>query len=95
MKITVYTRPNCGACTASKKWLSRDGAQFEEAAIDDRILSWAKASGITSAPVITITNDRDEIEDMWGGFVPHKLKDAVERYRAQAIANKYSHSKEN
>lgn len=89
MKVNVYTRPNCGACTASKKWLDRDGVRYTEAEITDEILTYARDEGITSAPIIIVFDDNDNIVDAWGGFVPHKLRDTSQSYKAQAIINKY------
>ena len=89
MKIEVYTRPNCGQCLASKKWLARDGVPFTEADLDEEHLAYAKANGIISAPLIIVW-EGDRIVESWGGFRPAQLKATVEKYRTYAIANKYT-----
>lgn len=89
MKIEIFTRPNCGQCVASKKWLSRDGVPFTEAELDAAHLAYARDNGITSAPLIIVW-DEDTIIDSWGGFRPNQLKTAAEKYRAYVVANKYT-----
>lgn len=90
MQIEIFTRPNCGQCTATKKWLNRDGIPFIESELDEEHLAYARDSGITSAPLVIVWEE-DRIVSSWGGFRPSNIKDAVERYRAHAIATKYTH----
>lgn len=89
MRIEIFTRPNCGQCTATKKWLTRDGVPFVEAALDDEHLAYARSNGITSAPLVIVWDD-DTIVSSWGGFRPGNIKAAAEKYRAHAITTKYA-----
>lgn len=66
--ITVYTKPACGGCIATKRHLTRLGLQFAERPIDG-ILERAQAAGVTSAPVVVVDDDQ-----IWGGYRPERLE---------------------
>jgi glutaredoxin 3 len=56
--IIIYTRSDCGYCTAAKDLLRRKGATFEELSVDGdrarRSEMTAKAGGRTTLPQIFI-----------------------------------------
>ena len=70
MAITVYTKPACVQCTATKRALDKAGLEYttvditEDAAAADHL----KALGFLSAPVV-ITDD-----DAWTGYRPDSVK---------------------
>ncbi|MBF6538153.1 glutaredoxin family protein [Nocardia farcinica] len=70
MLITVYTRPNCQPCKATKKKLDQLGAVYtlvdvtEDAEARDAI----RALGYKQAPVV-VAGDQH-----WSGFSPDNLK---------------------
>lgn len=53
MAITVYGKEQCSACDQTKKWLDRNGLEYEEELLVDHpdIVEEVKASGYTSAPI--------------------------------------------
>nr|DAF26727.1 MAG TPA: glutaredoxin-like protein [Caudoviricetes sp.] len=74
-KFTVYTKPNCVQCTATKRWLDRRQVPYEETAVDESpaILKEAQRAGISQAPIVRLS-DQDEVTlTMWGGFNPTLL----------------------
>lgn len=90
MQVEVYSKPNCGQCTATKKWLSRDGVKYSELDMTEQILAYGKSIGAMSAPIVIVRNDEGVITDAWGGFKPSNLKDLASAYRAHRITAKYN-----
>ncbi|WAA19772.1 NrdH-like glutaredoxin [Mycobacterium phage Shweta] len=71
--VTVYTKPACPQCNATKKALGKLGLVYTEVAIDDQALAAAVELGITSAPIVCANVDGVEVEP-WGGFRPDRIK---------------------
>lgn len=70
MATTVYSKPACVQCDATKRELKKKGIEFEVIDIteDAEALSTIKGMGYLQAPVV-ITD-----EDHWSGFRPDKIK---------------------
>lgn len=68
MTATVYTKPNCPQCTATKKHLTKLGIEVIELPIDEAVLLRASAAGILSAPIVEAVGFAP-----WGGYRPDKL----------------------
>ena len=69
--VTVYSRPSCVQCTATYKFLERQGTPFEvlDVSTDDAALASVKELGYMAAPVVvTATGEH------WSGFQPDRLK---------------------
>lgn len=81
--ITIYSKPQCVACTQTKNWLERNGLEYQEEQLADHpdVLEEAKAMGFASAPICV--TDRGE---QWAGLNPGRLKayKAVEQYKKDA-----------
>lgn len=90
MQVEVYSKPNCGQCMATKKWLSRDAVKFTELDMTEQVVAYGKSIGAMSAPIVIVRNDEGEITDSWGGFKPSNLKDLANAYRAYRITAKYN-----
>ena len=78
--ITVYTKPNCSMCDATKTML--DKYDLEYTSIDfmanpdalDKVI----AMGYQQAPVVVV--DNDGVEESWSGYEPTKIaKQAMNR----------------
>lgn len=67
--ITVYTRPGCVQCTATKRQFARVGIPFEEIVINHEIADDLKADGWTTLPVVIPTRGNP-----WQGFKPDQIK---------------------
>lgn len=74
--ITVYSKPNCQQCTATKSYLNSRGLPFVEADIlEPENLALVQSLGHQQAPVVI------DGEHSWAGFRPDKIDAAVERRR--------------
>lgn len=81
MIITVFTKPHCVQCDATKRALDKAGAQYDTVDIttDADALEKFKAMGFASAPVVTFG------EDVWAGYNPAKIKAAVAAQQSPAL----------
>lgn len=70
MTVTVYTKPNCPACTLTKRHLDKLGVPYREAHVEE-VYHAAKDRGITAAPVVQAG------PDMWGGYRPDRIEALV------------------
>lgn len=67
--VTVYTKPNCVQCEATKRHLNKNGIAYDTVDISqdigmyDRLISL----GYRSAPVVVTDNDS------WAGYNPDKI----------------------
>lgn len=70
MNVTVYTKPQCVQCDATKRALSSKRIDYEAVDIteDPDALAAVKALGYMQAPVVVTS------EDHWSGFRPDKIK---------------------
>lgn len=70
MDITVYSKPLCVQCDATKRALNKAGIAYDVVDIteDADALARVKSLGYVQAPVV-ITG-----EDHWSGFRPDKIK---------------------
>lgn len=70
MDITVYTKPMCVQCDATKRALNKAGIEYSIVDIteDADALAKVKSMGFMQAPVVTTSNDA------WSGFRPDKIK---------------------
>jgi glutaredoxin-like protein NrdH len=81
MKITVYTKPSCVQCNATKRALAKAGLAYEEIDLTEDVeaLEAVKALGYMQAPVVFADGDH------WAGFRPDKIK-ALAKVAAAAVA---------
>ncbi|MDP9800981.1 glutaredoxin-like protein NrdH [Arcanobacterium wilhelmae] len=68
--ITVYSKPACVQCNATKRQLIKLGLDFAEVDLtqDAQALESVKALGYAAAPVVVANGDH------WSGYRPDKLK---------------------
>lgn len=81
MSITLYTKPRCVQCDATKRALDKKGISYEliDIAEDMQALEYVKSLGYQQAPVVITDNDH------WAGFRPDKI--AMISEAALAVAN--------
>ena len=67
-KITLFSKNNCMQCKMTKKFLEKEGADFEEINIDEQPekIDYVKSLGFTEAGDI-----------VFSGFQPAKLKEIL------------------
>ena len=70
MSITVYTRPSCGPCRATKAALDKARLEYDVVDIsqDDAARDYVMALGYLQAPVV-VAGDQH-----WSGFRPERIK---------------------
>lgn len=69
--LTIYTRPGCGPCTATKRALEKAGIPFREIEVESvtpEQLDSFRAEGLTQAPVVIAPDGR-----AWSGFRPDEI----------------------
>jgi len=78
--ITVYSKPLCVQCDATKRALNKAGVAYDVVDVteDAEALAHIKSLGYVQAPVV-ITG-----EDHWSGFRPDKIKAVVASVGAAA-----------
>lgn len=69
MTVTLYTKPACGGCIATKRALEKAKIGYVEAPIED-IREAALEQGIAAAPIVVLPDGT-----MWGGFRPDRIKE--------------------
>lgn len=70
MAITVYTKPACVQCVATKKALDRAGLDYElvDISLDEEAREYVLALGYLQAPVVVTGAEH------WSGFRPERIK---------------------
>lgn len=70
MTITVYSKPMCVQCDATKRAMNKAGIAYDVVDVteDADALDRVKSMGYAQAPVVVAG------EDHWSGFRPDKIK---------------------
>lgn len=73
MSITVYTKPACVQCNATKKALDRAGLDYTlvDISIDDEARDYVMTLGYLQAPVVEVNGEH------WSGFRPERISSLV------------------
>lgn len=81
MTITVYSKPCCQQCTATKRKLDAFDVLYETIDIteDPGAEQLVKRLGHQQAPVVVVRDNSGAITDHWSGFRPDRIKKAVGR----------------
>ena len=74
MTITLYTKPACVQCNATKKALDRAGLDYTtvDVTVDDEARDYVMALGYVQAPVVEANGEH------WSGFRPDKIAELAE-----------------
>ena len=70
MSITLYTKPACVQCNATKKALDRAGLEYTsvDVTLDEGARDYVMALGYVQAPVVEANGEH------WSGFRPERIK---------------------
>lgn len=81
MNITVYSKPRCQQCMATKRKLDAFGVLYETIDItgDPGAEQLVKRLGHQQAPVVVVRYNSGGVIDHWSGFRPDRIKKAVGR----------------
>lgn len=68
--VAVYTKSHCVQCTATKRWLAKNGVEFTEVDLEKDNGAWDYVTdlGAAQAPVVVL-----ESSEWWTGHRPEKL----------------------
>jgi glutaredoxin-like protein NrdH len=74
MSITVYTKPSCVQCEATKRSLDKLGLAYEtvDATTDEAVYDMLVEKGFKAMPVVNAG------EEWWSGFQPDKINGLVD-----------------
>jgi glutaredoxin-like protein NrdH len=74
MTVTVYTKPACVQCDATKRLMDKLKIEYStiDITVDSEAFDMIVARGFQAAPVV-ITDD-----DAWAGFNPEKISGLVD-----------------
>lgn len=74
MKVTVYSKPMCVQCTATKRALDARGLPYDtvDLAEDAEAMEFVMRLGHRSAPVVVVDTD-GRLQDHWSGFLPERI----------------------
>jgi glutaredoxin-like protein NrdH len=72
--VTVYTKPSCVQCEATKRMMDKLKIEYStvDISVDTDAFDMIVAKGFKSAPVVMTDNDS------WSGFNPDKISGLVE-----------------
>lgn len=78
--ITIYTKENCPACFAAKRFFEKKGVEFEVVDFDEESIAKFKAMSLTSAPVVECRTEKGRLMRAHGGSIHiwKKMVDAIE-----------------
>lgn len=71
IKVYEKTAAFCPQCMATKRWLDDRGHAYELYPVEEHpeVVEAAKARGVTSAPIVVVSDDRHPADDIvFGGF---------------------------
>ncbi|KAA8819636.1 NrdH-redoxin [Bifidobacterium rousetti] len=83
MTVTVFTKPRCPQCDATKRQLTKLGVPFDTVDLSENpsTLEQLQAAGFRQAPVV-ITPDNS-----WTGYRPDLIRELAKAQAAEAAAN--------
>lgn len=75
MKVTVYSKPNCGACDITKQWLDSNNLPYAavDAYEDEQAMAELQKHGFMSFPVVTVNG----FDRAWTGFELNRLEELL------------------
>lgn len=74
MEITVFTKPNCPACEATKKAMDRAGLDYDVSDVGNNptLQQALRESGFRTMPVVAVEDG--ENHRYWEGFRPDLIR---------------------
>lgn len=86
-RITVYTKPACVQCDATKRTLDKYGLPFVEIdlSVNEDVLDQLKVAGWMRAPVVVTPQG-----EVWSGFRPDRIRDLASPEPSRAPGTEWS-----
>lgn len=83
LTITLYSRPSCVQCTASKRHMDGKGIVYETVDVsleeNEKDLLALKSLNYLTAPVTLVSNGDVKNDVHWGGYQPHKIDEHIQK----------------
>ena len=82
MKVTVYTKPNCVQCDATKRWLTKNDIPFDTKDLSESedLIKLFTDKGFMSAPIV-----ETDVLGTWSGFRVSKLEALIKEYKSEEV----------
>lgn len=79
MQITVYSKPLCVQCDATKRELNKTTVSYDiiDVTVDDEALAEIKSMGFAHSPVVIVRDTVGDIIDSWSGFRKERIQAVV------------------
>lgn len=73
--VTLYSKPNCQPCRATKRWLDKNDVLYTEKDVtqDPMDAAAVRELGYVGVPVLLVSTGDPETEIHWQGFHPDNL----------------------
>jgi len=81
MHITIYSKPNCPQCAATKRAFDRLGAPYTVVDITTDPVATLQEAGFRQAPVVFVDSD------FWTGYRPDRIRDVARRLQTVSSAS--------
>ena len=78
MTVTVYTKDFCPQCNRVKNAFDNANLKYEEAEIDERVLTLARIKGWKAAPIV-VSDEHPEYS--FSGAQPHQVEDFILKHQ--------------
>lgn len=74
--VVVYSKPNCGACVATKRVLDKAGTEYRSVDVsgDSAAREMLVERGFSAMPVVAPT---DDVASWFGGFQLQRLRKVI------------------
>lgn len=73
LQVTVYTRPNCQPCKATKRRLDILDINYDTVDLDDQNAAEFKVQGLGAAPIVQVDLGAGATWS-WSGFAPTQIE---------------------
>ena len=81
MDVTVYSKPNCPQCEATKRKFTKEGVAFREVDVTDDRRAFTRVRdewGYQRVPVIEVRGEGFDVR--WDGFRPDRMKAVIDEF---------------
>ncbi len=78
MTVTVYTKRLLPTMQPRQSAFDKDGIEYEEAPIDERVLTLARIKGWKAAPLV-VSDEHPEYS--FSGAQPHQIEDFITKHK--------------
>lgn len=81
MDVTIYSKPNCPQCEATKRKFTKEGVAFREVDVSEDKRAFMRVRdewGYQRVPVIEVRGEGFDVR--WDGFRPDRMKAVIDEF---------------